>query len=454
MKFVFRIIGSSRVLITAALSISAVVAETPKEAEVTQIIREVKLLPAAADPRDAMVKDKVTEDTGVRTGDESRSELTFADLTITRLGANTIFSFSKAGRTANVDSGSILLRVPKNSGGGAIKNSVVTVAITGTTVIFEAAADGASRLITLEGSSKLSFTNNPGQVRRVRAGQMLEVPAGATTLPMPVYIDLRELMRTHPLIVDFRPLPSQPLIMAVAEQRPPPRTPKQPSPPTSPQGPVTGPGTGGPGPTGPGPVGPGVQPSPTVKSFPSPTARPIGSTPTPTPSATVPPKTSPSPTGRPIGSTPTPTPSATAPSKASPSPTGRPIYSTPTPTPSPTAPPKPSPTPTARPTRTATPTPTPTATYPPKPSPTPRQTPTPRVTPSPKPTPKPTAKPTPSPKASPKPTRHPINTRPTPTPTQPPIITRTNPTQGSTPIPKSTPRIQRVIKRPTPPPVR
>ena len=390
MKFVSRTGGSWRFIVAAALSTSATLAGTPKEAEVTQIIREVKLLPSQADPRDAVVKDKVSEDTGVRTGEESRSELTFADLTITRLGANTVFSFSKAGRTANVDSGSILLRVPKNSGGGSIKNAVVTVAITGTTVIFEAGPDGVSRLITLEGNSKLAFTNNPGVFRRVRAGQMLEIPAGATTLPMPVYIDLRELMRTHPLIVDFRPLPSQPLIMAVAQQQPPPRTLKQP-PPAAPRGPVTGPGTGGPGPAGPGPVGPGISPSSTPKSYPSPTARPVRSTPTPTPSATVPPK--------------------------------------------------PSPSATTRPSRTATPYPTPSATVPAKPSPTPR----------PKPTPKPTSKPTASPKVSP--TRRPV-TKPSPTATPPPIITRTNSNQTYTPTPKATPHVQRVIKRPTPPPVR
>ena len=192
-----------------------------KEARVTQIIRDVKLLPSEAAARPATVNDKVSEDTGVRTGGDSRSELTFSDMTITRLGENTIFSFSKAGRTAKVDSGSILLRVPKDSGGGAIKNNAVTVAVTGTTVIFEASRGGRVKLITLEGGSRASLTKNPGQFRRVLAGQMLDVPAGATTLPMPVNIDLNDIMKNHPLITDFRPLPSQPLIMAAAQQHQP-----------------------------------------------------------------------------------------------------------------------------------------------------------------------------------------------------------------------------------------
>ncbi|MDP9098048.1 MAG: FecR domain-containing protein, partial [Verrucomicrobiota bacterium] len=163
--------------------------------------------------------------TGVRTGGDSRSELTFPDLTITRLGANTVFSFTKSGRTATVETGSILLRVPKDSGGGSIRSSAVTVAVTGTTVIFEGSRGGRSKLITLEGSSAVSLKRNPKQFRKVLAGQMIDVPAGATTLPMPVNVDLNDIMRNHPLITDFKPLPSQPLIMAAAQQAPPPPPP-------------------------------------------------------------------------------------------------------------------------------------------------------------------------------------------------------------------------------------
>src|ERR1051325_302050 len=127
------------VKLSAALSLMALLllaheaaADLKKEARVTQIIRDVKLTPSDAAARTANVDDKVNENTGVRTGGESRSELTFVDLTITRLGANTIFSFSKAGRNTEIDSGSLLFRVPKNSGGGHITSSGVSVAITGT----------------------------------------------------------------------------------------------------------------------------------------------------------------------------------------------------------------------------------------------------------------------------------------------------------------------------------
>src|SRR6476646_110768 len=221
MKSIFRILVVPTLAFAAFVWVSIAMAATSKEAQITQIIREVQLLPANDAARDASLNDKVSEDTGVRTGGDSRSELTFPDLTITRLGANTIFSFNKSGRTANIDSGSILLRVPKNSGGGSIRSSAVTVAITGTTAIVETDSVGGNKLMTLEGTSRLSLKSKPGESRTVRAGQMLDVPPGANTLPMPVEIDLDELMRTHPLIVDFKPLPSLPLITAVAKRQPP-----------------------------------------------------------------------------------------------------------------------------------------------------------------------------------------------------------------------------------------
>jgi hypothetical protein len=199
----------------------AIAADSRKEARVTQVIRDVKILPSDAAARPAVVNDKVREDTGVRTGGDSRSELTFADLTITRLGSNTIFSFNKAGHNVQLDSGSILLRVPKDSGGGRIKTSAVTVAVTGTTVILES----LRKLFVLEGSARLSLVKYPSQFQNVRAGQMVDVPPGAKTVPLPTNFDLNELMNSHPLITDFPPLPSRDLIAAASQQQSPPAPP-------------------------------------------------------------------------------------------------------------------------------------------------------------------------------------------------------------------------------------
>jgi FecR protein len=102
-----------------------------KEAEITQVIQDVRLLPSNASPRPAAVNDNVRQGTAVQTGVQSRSELTFKDKTITRLGEKTTFSVGEGPRTINLGSGQFLLYAPKHSGGAKVKAGAVTAAITG-----------------------------------------------------------------------------------------------------------------------------------------------------------------------------------------------------------------------------------------------------------------------------------------------------------------------------------
>ena len=217
---------------TGALIDSFALSQTSEpEGHVTVIFHDVQLLPEQADARPAAINDKVDDGTGLRTGDDSRSELTFADLTITRLGANTIFSFNKAGRSVRLDSGAILLYARKNSGGAEISTKAVSVGITGTTVILESRPDSYDRLTVLEGNARFSLNNFPGQATEVYAGQLLNVKDGAKKLPKPGRVDLRRIMNTNPLIKNFPPLPSLDLILAVGGGANPNPPPPQPQPP-------------------------------------------------------------------------------------------------------------------------------------------------------------------------------------------------------------------------------
>jgi ferric-dicitrate binding protein FerR (iron transport regulator) len=137
-----------------------------KEGRVTQVVQDVKVLAPHVAARPAHLNDNVTDGSAVHTGADSRAELSFADLTITRVGANSIFSFDQDGRNVNLESGAILLRVPKDSGGARIRSSALTVGITGTTVMFESHPRNYSKLIVLEGSSQASLTKQPGKKLR------------------------------------------------------------------------------------------------------------------------------------------------------------------------------------------------------------------------------------------------------------------------------------------------
>ena len=126
------------ILMTASLAFALAIwfpnkvsADEVRQAKVTQVIQDVRILPSDASPRPAVVNDNVHQGTAVQTGTQSRSELTFKDQTITRLGEKTIFSVGEGARTIDLGSGQILLYVPKKSGGAKVKMGPVTAAISG-----------------------------------------------------------------------------------------------------------------------------------------------------------------------------------------------------------------------------------------------------------------------------------------------------------------------------------
>src|SRR6266516_5249555 len=204
----------TRVILTiASLAIllpNQVSADDLKEAKVTQVIQDVRVLPSGAAPRPAALNDHVRQGTAVQTGVQSRSELTFKDQTITRLGEKTIFSVGQGARTIELSSGQFLMYVPKKSGGAKVKMGAVTAAITGTTVLGNVNHNGTTTFNVLEGSACIRL-DKVGQALLVHAGQKLTFDPVSNRLEDPVDVDLSQMLTT-PLIKDFRRLPSAPLI--------------------------------------------------------------------------------------------------------------------------------------------------------------------------------------------------------------------------------------------------
>jgi FecR protein len=203
------------ILTIASLAIclpNGVSAEELKEAKVTQVIQDVKLLPSGAAPQPATINADVRQGTAVQTGVQSRSELTFKDKTITRLGEKTIFSVGEGGRTIDLGSGQFLLYVPKKSGGAKVKMGPVTAAITGTTVLGNYDPSGLTTFVVLEGGACITL-DKMGQSVYVGPGQQLTYDPITGRLGDPADVDLNQTL-TSPLIKDFRQLPSAPLIEA------------------------------------------------------------------------------------------------------------------------------------------------------------------------------------------------------------------------------------------------
>ena len=233
-----RLIGNLASALSCLLAALTVAQAAPlRDCRITQVISDVKLLPEQAAPRPAVMNDSVHYGTAVRTGTQSRSELTFADQTITRLGANTIFSLkgelapptegpadlsvgapshlnrnrtrTVGTRVMNLVEGAMLFQVPKGVGGATINTAAVTAAITGTTGIGEYHAPSADhpnpiiKWFCLEGHIILRLTNGSGETAELSAGQM--IVTDGTSLPEPMFFDIDAMTRTSPF---FDPPPA------------------------------------------------------------------------------------------------------------------------------------------------------------------------------------------------------------------------------------------------------
>src|SRR6058998_1000074 len=181
-----------------------------EEAQVTQVVQDVKVVPSGAAARPAAVNETVRHGNAVQTGVQSRTELTYKDQTITRLGEKTIFNVGKEGRTIDMGNGQFLLYVPKNKGGAKVKMGPVTAAITGATVLGNVLPSGIVEFTVLEGTACIHL-DSVGQTLQVLGGQMVVYDPVLRRLEDPVEVDLQQEL-SSPLVRDFRQLPSAPLI--------------------------------------------------------------------------------------------------------------------------------------------------------------------------------------------------------------------------------------------------
>ncbi len=208
-------------LIAATVGIATIMfAAERKHARVTEVIRDVRLLSAQLAARPATMNDAVNEGTAVRTGNDSRAELTFTDQTITRLGANTVFSFGAAARTYDLGSGAILMTAPRDAGTVKISAGVANCAVSGFTGIWESHSKFWNKILIFEGNGDAWLKKNPSDHRHMHSRQILVFPPNANVLPQPQEFDVCKAINDGLLITGFsHQLPSWPLLVAECERQ-------------------------------------------------------------------------------------------------------------------------------------------------------------------------------------------------------------------------------------------
>lgn len=206
------LIGYLLIALFAIGAVKFLTAAQGKQARVTQVVQDVRLLTTRTGSRPAAVNDTVTENTAVRTGGGSRAELTFVDQTLARIGANTVFSFGDGAKQFDLASGAMLLAVPKSAGTVRVNTAGATAAISGFTALFESHKNTWSKFIVLEGQAcvryrytELSRKRQDADCIILNAGEMVLYKDGKFTGKKTV--DLAKLIATAGLIEKFRKLP-------------------------------------------------------------------------------------------------------------------------------------------------------------------------------------------------------------------------------------------------------
>jgi hypothetical protein len=187
------------------------------EARVTLVKNHVELADSKNAVRRVLVNDIVDEETVVRTGNESRAELTFSDETVVRLAAHTSFDFNRGTRGLNLKDGAVLVQAPKEANAATIHAGSVAAAVAGTTVMIEY-HPGFYKFLVLEGTARSYRPGHLGDSVLVRPGQMVFGNPEAA-LSDPVDVDIDRFMKTSRFVTDFPPLRSEKSIVTESQKQ-------------------------------------------------------------------------------------------------------------------------------------------------------------------------------------------------------------------------------------------
>ena len=184
-----------------------------KQSKITEVVNDVQIISATDQTqKSATVNEVFTIPDVLRTGPASRAELVAKDETVTRVGANTIFSFDPASRTIDLQQGSLLFHSPHGKGGGSIHTGSATASVLGSTLIVCATHNGGFKVICLEDGAQIKLPN--GLKQQLSPGQLTYILPGGQHLAPIVLFKLNDLLLHSLLVKGFdHPLASMPLIL-------------------------------------------------------------------------------------------------------------------------------------------------------------------------------------------------------------------------------------------------
>jgi len=163
----------------------------------------------------ATLNDKVESNTQVGTGEQSMCELSLYDKSVTRIGANAVFSFVEQERLVKCDKGTFLVSKDPETETITVTTGSVTAAINGSTVMFDVTGD-ATHVAVAETTTGVVVTDKNGKSVTLQSGEGISATPAGMASATPRSVDVKDLT-SSPLFTEagLAPLANNALIKGV-----------------------------------------------------------------------------------------------------------------------------------------------------------------------------------------------------------------------------------------------
>ena len=163
----------------------------------------------------ATLNDKVESNTQVGTGEQSMCELSLDDKSVTRIGANAVFTFVEQERLVKCDKGTFLVSKDPETDTMTVTTGSVTAAVNGSTVMFDVRGD-ATHVAVAETTTGVVVTDKNGKSMTLQSGEGISATPAGMASATPRSVDVKDLTFS-PLFTEagLAPLANNALIKGV-----------------------------------------------------------------------------------------------------------------------------------------------------------------------------------------------------------------------------------------------
>ena len=205
-------------LVAAMVGCAAGLVHAGPSARITFATKEVHIRGARGTISPAATGQGLGAGATVENGAKARSEITFANRNIARLGSNSSLFLQDGAETMQLREGAVFFQIPKGSA-AQIDTAPVSITSKGATGIVERNRNLYIKCLLFEGDVRVSLPNQVGESIVLEPGQLIIVNPKAAVLPGAVYFNISRAITTCRLLHDFPPLRGGNLMAEAAQKQ-------------------------------------------------------------------------------------------------------------------------------------------------------------------------------------------------------------------------------------------